>query len=93
VSILDDLRLCFNFLLKILQSSFMLCLLQFSLLLKLEFFSTLPLGKSSFLLAFFAWERCLMALPRLKMPLKTPLLDDLLATKLGVADKGGRVAF
>ena len=79
MSIFDNLYLCINFVLELFQSPFMFSLLRFSLLLKLELFLTLPFSKSGLLLTFFAWERCLMALSRLKMPLKTLLFDDVLA--------------
>jgi len=56
-----------------------LCLLHFSLLLKIEFLSTLLLGKIGLFFAFFARERWLMALPTLGVPLGTVFFKDMLA--------------
>jgi len=71
----------------------MLCFLRFYLLLTLELLSTLALGSSGFASANSARVRRLMAFPRLRMPLGTKLVNDVLAKYLGVADKGGRMAF
>jgi len=53
--------------------------LHFSLLLKIEFLSTLLLGKIGLFFAFFARERWLMALPTLGVPLGTVFFKDMLA--------------
>ena len=57
----------------------MLCLLYFSLLLKLKLLLTLLLDKCGLSCALFAREWRLMAFARLGMPMGTMLLKDMLA--------------
>lgn len=70
----------------------MLSLLYLSLLLQFELLSTLLLGKFGLSFTFFAWQRLLMALPRLRMPMETLFFNDLLAKQMDATAKG-RVAF